>query len=42
MRWAGHVAHTGETRNTYSILDVKPEQKRLLGNLGAYGMIILE
>jgi hypothetical protein len=24
MRWAGHVARTGETRNAYRILVVKP------------------
>jgi len=30
MRWAGHVAHTGELRNTY-ILVVKPEKERPLG-----------
>jgi hypothetical protein len=31
MRWAGHVARTEETRNTYRILVGKPEEKRLLG-----------
>jgi hypothetical protein len=31
MRWVGHVARIGETRNTYRILLVKPEQKRPLG-----------
>jgi hypothetical protein len=25
MRWAGHVASTGETRNVYNILAVKSE-----------------
>jgi hypothetical protein len=31
MRWAGHVAGTGETRNAYRILVGKPEGKRPLG-----------
>jgi hypothetical protein len=31
MRWSGHVALTGETRNAYRILVGKPEGKRLLG-----------
>jgi hypothetical protein len=31
MRWAGHVALIGETRNAYRILVVKPEGKRPLG-----------
>jgi hypothetical protein len=31
MRWAGHVACMGETRNPYRILVGKPEGKRLLG-----------
>jgi hypothetical protein len=31
MRWAGHIAHTGEMRNTYNILAGKPEGKRTLG-----------
>jgi hypothetical protein len=31
MRWAGHVAHIGEIRNTYKILVGKPEGKRPLG-----------
>jgi hypothetical protein len=30
MRWAGHVARMGETRNAYSILLGKPEGKRPL------------
>jgi hypothetical protein len=30
MRWAGHVARMGETRNAYRILVVKPEGKRSL------------
>jgi hypothetical protein len=31
MRWAGHVAQTGEMRNAYSLLVGKPEGKRPLG-----------
>jgi hypothetical protein len=31
MRWAGHVARMGETRNVYRLLVGKPEGKRPLG-----------
>jgi hypothetical protein len=31
MRWAGHVAGTGEKRNVYRLLVGKPEGKRPLG-----------
>jgi hypothetical protein len=31
MRWAGHVAQMGKTRNTYKILVGKPEQTIPLG-----------
>ena len=31
MRWAGHVARTGEERGVYMILVGKPEGKRPLG-----------
>jgi hypothetical protein len=31
MRWAGHVARIGETRNAYRRLVEKPEGKRPLG-----------
>jgi transcription termination factor 2 len=31
MRWAGHVARMGETRNAYRILVGKPEVKKPLG-----------
>jgi hypothetical protein len=31
MRWAGHAARMGETRNAYRILVGKPEGKRQLG-----------
>jgi hypothetical protein len=33
MRWAGHVAGMGETRNAYRILVGKPEGKRPLRTL---------
>jgi hypothetical protein len=31
MRWAGHVARTGEKRNVYRLLVERPEGKRPLG-----------
>jgi hypothetical protein len=31
MRWAGHVARTGERRGVYRVLVGKPEEKRPLG-----------
>ncbi|KAJ4442285.1 hypothetical protein ANN_12153 [Periplaneta americana] len=31
LRWAGHVAHMGESRNTYSVLVGRPERKKSLG-----------
>jgi hypothetical protein len=31
MSWAGHVAHTGEMRNSYNILAGKPKRKRPVG-----------
>jgi hypothetical protein len=31
MRWAGHVARTGEKRNAYRLLVGKPEGRRPLG-----------
>jgi hypothetical protein len=31
MRWAGHVARTGEGRNVYRVLVGKPEGRRPLG-----------
>jgi hypothetical protein len=31
IRWAGHVARMGETKNAYRILVGKPEGKRPLG-----------
>jgi hypothetical protein len=38
MRWAGHVARMGETRNAYRILVGKPEGNRPLGrpNVGGW------
>jgi hypothetical protein len=30
IRWAGHMACTGEKRNTYRVLVGKPEGKRVL------------
>jgi len=33
MRWAGHVACTGERRDVYRVLVGKPEGKRPLGRL---------
>jgi hypothetical protein len=38
----GHVAHMGEKRNAYSILAVKPEEKRQLQDLGVDGRIKLQ
>jgi hypothetical protein len=31
MRWAGHVAHMGESRGVYRALVGKPQRKRPLG-----------
>jgi hypothetical protein len=31
MRWAGHVAHMGESRKVYKVLVGKPEGKRPFG-----------
>jgi hypothetical protein len=31
MRWAGHIARSGENRNEYKLLMGKPEGKRPLG-----------
>jgi hypothetical protein len=33
MRWAGHVASTGEERRVHRVLVGKPERKRPLGRL---------
>ena len=31
LRWAGHVAHIGKSRNAYGVLVEKPQEKRHLG-----------
>ena len=31
LRWAGHVEHMDQSRNTYKVLVGKPEGKRSLG-----------
>jgi hypothetical protein len=31
MKWVGHVARMGETKNVYRILVGKPEEKKPLG-----------
>ena len=41
MRWAGHVALTGERRGVYRVLVGKPEGKRPLEDPGVDGRIIL-
>ncbi|KAJ4442579.1 hypothetical protein ANN_04166 [Periplaneta americana] len=33
LRWTGHVARMGESRNAYRVLDGSPEGKRSLGRL---------
>jgi hypothetical protein len=34
MWWAGHVAHIGEIRDVYTVLDGKPKEQRLLRKPG--------
>ena len=41
MRWAGHVARTGERRGVHKVLVAKPEGKRPLGGQDVDGRIIL-
>jgi hypothetical protein len=41
MRWVGNVAHIGEGRGMYRVLVGKPEGKRLLGDLGIDGRIVI-
>jgi hypothetical protein len=41
VKWAGHIALTGETRYPYKILVGKPEGKRKFGNLGMDRRIML-
>jgi hypothetical protein len=42
MRWAGHVALTGERRSVYRVLVGKPRGKRYLEGPCLDGMIILK
>jgi hypothetical protein len=42
MKWAGHVAHMREMRNSQEILAGKPEGKSYLEDLGVGGRIILK
>jgi len=42
MRWAPHVARTGDGRDAYRALVGRPEGKRPLEDLGAEGRIILK
>jgi hypothetical protein len=41
MRWAGHVARTGEGRGVYRVLVGKPRERNHLGDPGVDGRIIL-
>jgi hypothetical protein len=41
MRWAGHVARTGEGRDVYRVLVGKPEGRNHWGDPGVDGRIIL-
>ncbi|KAJ4448281.1 hypothetical protein ANN_10295 [Periplaneta americana] len=42
LRWAGHVARMGESRNAYRVLVGRPEEKRLWGGRDVDGRIILK
>jgi hypothetical protein len=42
IKWAGHVARMGKTRNAYMILVAKPEGKRPLGRHGWVHNIIID
>jgi hypothetical protein len=42
MRWAGHVADTGDIRNAYKILVRKPEGKIHSEDLSIDGRILLK
>jgi hypothetical protein len=42
IRWAGHAARMGETRNAYRILVGRPEGKRPLGRPRCSGWTILK
>jgi hypothetical protein len=37
MRWAGHVAHTGEKRKLYKVLVGSPKERDLLEDRGIDG-----
>jgi hypothetical protein len=41
IRWAGHVARTGERRSVYRIFMKRSEKKKPLGRRGIEGRIIL-
>jgi hypothetical protein len=42
MRWVGHAASMGETRNAHKISVGKTEGERILEDLGVDGRVILE
>jgi hypothetical protein len=42
MRWARHVAGTGEKRNAYKALVRKSEGNQRLGDLGIDGSLVLK
>ncbi|KAJ4450621.1 hypothetical protein ANN_02049 [Periplaneta americana] len=42
LRWVGHVARMGESRNAYRVLVGRPEGKRPLGGRDINGKIILK
>jgi len=42
MRWPGHVAHIGESRDTYSFWRDNLRKTAPLEDLGVYGRIILK
>jgi hypothetical protein len=42
LRWAGHVACTGENRNAYRVWVKKPEERGHLEGLGIEQRIILK
>jgi hypothetical protein len=42
MRWTGHVARSGEIRNSYKISGGKPEGERPLEGLGVDGTTLLK
>jgi hypothetical protein len=42
MRWAGHVARVGKTRNAPRVLAGKPEERKQLERFSVDGRIILK